>query len=342
MLLGWTAGIAFVYSGLFGTGNLIYGRVGSAIICGVAFVISGVVLVRLVPKMFSAEAPARRDASAASFAHRGPVTKAVVLARGLGTRMRAEDASVSLAPEQAAAAAAGHKAMMPLEDGRPLLDYLLSSLADAGFRDVCLVVGPEHAAVRSRYVNDNTLTRLRLTFVDQLAPNGTADAVLAAEPWIGDDEFVVLSGDNYYPVDGLRLLREAAGPATLAFSRDDLVRRSNIPPERIARFALLDVDADGMLRDVIEKPDDDTVRRMAAAPISMNVWRFGREIFHACRDVPPSPRGELELPLAVQYGVRVLGLRIRAIPFDGGVLDLSSRGDVAAVAARLREVPVRL
>jgi len=84
------------------------------------------------------------------------------------------------------------------------------------------------------------------------------------------------------------------------------------------------------------------MRRMPDAPVSMNVWRFDRAIFRACRDVPPSPRGEFEIPLAVQYGVRVLGLRIRALPFQGSVLDLSSRGDIASVSARLRDVPVRL
>jgi hypothetical protein len=57
MLLGWTAGIAFVYSGLFGTGNLIYGRTGSAFICTVVFVASGALLAMLVPRMFSAGSP---------------------------------------------------------------------------------------------------------------------------------------------------------------------------------------------------------------------------------------------------------------------------------------------
>ncbi|HEX4682070.1 MAG TPA: hypothetical protein VH277_05140, partial [Gemmatimonadaceae bacterium] len=120
------------------------------------------------------------------------------------------------------------------------------------------------------------------------------------------------------------------------------VRLSNIPAERIARYALLDVNEEGGLRDVLEKPDSETMRRMARAPVSMNVWRLNHEIFRACRDVPPSPRGEFELPLAVRYAVRVLGLAVRAIPFEGGVLDLSSRSDVVAVANSLRDTPVRL
>ena len=71
---------------------------------------------------------------------------AVILARGLGTRMRREDGAAALGDDQARVAATGVKAMIPI--GRPFLDYILSGLADAGLRDVCLVIGPEHAAVR--------------------------------------------------------------------------------------------------------------------------------------------------------------------------------------------------
>jgi hypothetical protein len=44
----------------------------------------------------------------------------------------------------------------------------------------------------------------------------------------------------------------------------------------------------------------------------------------------------------VQYAIDVLGLRVRAVPVDAAVLDLSSRSDIAAVAERLRDVDVRL
>src|SRR3954464_8327719 len=57
----------------------------------------------------------RRDASAAT---RMTTGRAIVLARGLGTRMRAPDSSVRLTPEQQRAANTGVKAMMPL-NGRP-------------------------------------------------------------------------------------------------------------------------------------------------------------------------------------------------------------------------------
>jgi glucose-1-phosphate thymidylyltransferase len=74
----------------------------------------------------------------------------------------------------------------------------------------------------------------------------------------------------------------------------------------------------------------------------MNVWLLTPAILEACRRVPPSARGELELPNAVQWAIEHLDLRIRAIPVRAAVLDLSHRGDIPVVAARLRGTPVRL
>ena len=105
----------------------------------------------------------------------GLTMKAVVLARGLGTRMR--DASTSLPVEQAAVAETGVKGLIPVA-GKPFLDYALSALADAGFCDVCLVIGPEHRAVRERYERSARPRRLRISFAIQARPLGTADAAL--------------------------------------------------------------------------------------------------------------------------------------------------------------------
>ena len=335
-LLGWVLGCTFVYAALFGSGSLLYRRWAPATIWIVLFVASGVGLVRLLSTLWSRE---HSDAAMPS-TMTSAVVKAVVLARGLGTRMRAADDQTQLSREQAAVADRGLKAMIAID--RPFLDYVLSALADAGFRDVCLVVGPEHGVVRDYYAQ-NPPNRVRIQFAIQEKPLGTADAVLAASAFIGNEAFVVLNADNYYPIDVLRELRTQQEPALPAFERDTLVRESNILPERIARYALLDVGADGYLRRIVEKPDDSTARSFAAgAPVSMNVWLLPASILEACRRVSLSPRGELELPNAVQWAIDHLGLRVRAIPVRAGVLDLSQRGDIPAVAERLRGTAVRL
>ncbi|HEX7123287.1 MAG TPA: nucleotidyltransferase family protein [Gemmatimonadaceae bacterium] len=267
--------------------------------------------------------------------------KAVILARGLGTRMQRADAQAALSEEQARAADAGHKAMMPI--GRPFLDYLLSALADAGITQVCLVVPPDHEAIRNYYTVEAPPTRFTLSYAVQAEPRGTADAVLATRDFVGTDAFLVLNGDNYYPADVLGALARAQAPACVGFDREALVRLGNIDQERIRRYALLRVDESGFLADIVEKPDPgDEATFGLAAPVSMNVWLFGPEMLEVCAGVQPSARGELELPHAVRDAIHRWGMRFRVIPARAGVLDLASRRDVAAVAAALKGVTVRL
>lgn len=283
------------------------------------------------------------------------ITKAVILARGLGKRMRSSNAmtaeTAKLAPEQSRAADAGMKAMIPLSIGRPFLDFVLSALADAGFREICLVIGPEHNAVRE-YYGSIPLRRIRVSFAIQEQPIGTANAVLTVDPFADGESFLVMNSDNYYPVEAIVALRSLGEPGLPAFEREALVRDGNIPAERLRGYALLEIDANGYLEEIVEKPNDINAGAMSGATaiggpseeqfISMNCWRFDSAIFRACREVPRSKRGEFELPEAVQYGMKALGMRFKALPVHSGVLDLSYRGDIAEVARRLSDVRVEL
>ena len=260
---------------------------------------------------------------------------AVILARGLGTRMRKADNGAILASGQAAAADAGIKAMIPIK--RPFLDYVMSELADAGFTRVCLVIGPEHDAVRQYYSAVET-SRVDIEIAIQEKPLGTADAVLAAEEFAGDEPFGVFNSDNYYPVTALRALRATEAPAMIAFSRRGLINGGNFPVERVERFGALDIDEEGFLRRIVRE----TTAEDEVIYASMNCWLFTKEIFEACRRVPVSPRGELELPKAVELAIRQQGMCLRAVKVDEPVLDMSSRGDIASVAARLENVEVKL
>lgn len=264
-------------------------------------------------------------------------TQAVILARGLGTRMR-RGVDGSLSAEQARAAATGTKGMMPI--GRPFLEHVLSALADAGIRDVTLVIGPEHGALRAHFTVVAPPVRAKVRFAVQAEALGTADALLAADGVVDRGSFLVLNADNFYPVEALQALAAIGGDGLVAFEESALVALGNIERRRVLRFALLDVDEDGFLRTIVEKPaPDDPLALRAERWVSMNLWSFTPAIFKACRRVRPSARGELELQDAVTIAMRELGLRFRVVPLRMGVLDLSERGDVASVTARLATGP---
>jgi len=274
--------------------------------------------------------------------------KAVLLARGLGSRMKQAADGATLSAQQASAAAAGAKGMMPIPStalgasgSRPFLDYVLSALADAGCTQVCFVVAPEHAAIRDYYEGAGRPQRLSISYAVQEEPAGTANAVLSAWNFAGRDPFLVLNSDNLYPAPVLRTLAALDGPGLPAYERDSLIRESGFPADRVAGFAAIEVDADGVVTRIIEKPGHE--HYLAAGPralISMNVWRFDEHIFAACRDVPRSTRGEFELPEAVGLAI-TRGVQFKTFVATGAVLDLSRRSDVALVSKRLAAVEAR-
>jgi glucose-1-phosphate thymidylyltransferase len=238
--------------------------------------------------------------------------------------LRAAFDGPELSPEQESIAKAGIKALMPVGDGHVLLDLLVENLRNAGFAQICLVIGPEHDLIRDHCEK----LGLRIDFRVQEEPLGTADAVLASESFVGTGElFAVVNSDNLYPADCLQTLRQRGEQGLLAFERAALIAKSNIPEERIAKFATVEIRSDGYLLRITEKPAAVDEKSY----VSMNAWLFSSAIFDACRAIEPSVRGELELTSAVQYSIDKLGERFAAIPVAAGVLDLSSRSDVSAL-----------
>lgn len=259
--------------------------------------------------------------------------QAVILARGLGTRMRRADSGVSLDPEQDARAGQGQKGMISF--GRPFLDYILSGLADAGLTRVCLVIGPEHQAVREYYTGAGRPTRVTIEFAEQARPLGTADAVLAAESFARGASFVSLNADNLYSTGALVDLQQLTRAGLIGFRQSGLLRSGDIPPERIRQFALIDW-SEGILTRIVEKPDPVTAQAFGADPaVSMNLWLLPPTIFASCRAIEPSPRGELELQDAIRHNITVHAERYTVRIRDEAVLDLSSRADIPRVRERL-------
>lgn len=272
--------------------------------------------------------------------------KAVILAAGLGTRMRKADANASsLSAEQAAIAATGVKALMPIAGGgtsRPFLDYVLSACIDAGFDQACLIIGPDHQALRDYYAPFSG-NKLRIDFAVQAKPLGTADAVRSAQPFAGNDPFLMINSDNFYPPATLSRLRAIGGSGLAAFSREAMLRDSNIEPERIQKFAAVELDAAGHMLRVLEKPSAETLAALGdEVYLSMNCWRFDASIFEACAKIAPSPRGEYEITDAAQYAIDTLGVPFTAVKSDEAVLDMSSRGDVGSMAAKVAKQPIRI
>jgi D-glycero-alpha-D-manno-heptose 1-phosphate guanylyltransferase len=133
---------------------------------------------------------------------------AVILAGGLGTRLRA---AVSDVP----------KPMAPV-NGRPFLELLLDYWIGQGVRRAILAVGYLHQAIRGHFGSAYRGCEIAYSVEDQ--PLGTGGALLQALPMVASPAFLALNGDTYFAVrlDELqRFHAEKSADVTLSLFRSD-------------------------------------------------------------------------------------------------------------------------
>ena len=143
------------------------------------------------------------------------IRKVVIPAAGIGSRL------VPATKEQP-------KEMLPIFAGdangepclKPLLQLIFEQLYDAGFREFCFVVGRGKRAIEDHFTPDHDFistlmskgkTRLarsleefyskieksKIIWINQPKPMGFGDAVLKAQSFVGDEEFLIHAGDTY-------------------------------------------------------------------------------------------------------------------------------------------------
>ena len=254
----------------------------------------------------------------------GRTDRALVLARGLGSRMRADDPGVQLTADQQRAAEAGLKALMPI-DGRPFLDYVLgvARRCRPAFRRPRDRAGRQSGAVRT---TRGPHAEWRWTSSIQPEPRGTADAVLAAEGWAGGRAIPGAERRQPLPRAGAQAISSPSRNPACPFSTGTICsRRATSRRSASSRSRSLEVDDGVLTPHRREAVGCRHARRRRADAREHELLAIRRRIFSACRDVEPSPRGEFELPLAVGLALR-RGVRFRAVPARGPVLDLSRRG----------------
>ncbi len=191
--------------------------------------------------------------------------KAVVLAAGLSTRTY----PLTLTRP---------KPLLPLLD-KPLLAHTLEALA--GFVDGAAVVVGYRAGMVAEVFGD-AYADLRLEYVTQHEPRGTADAVAAARGKVGG-EFLVINGDDYYAAPTVEDIVDIEGAAVLG-----------VPVASSSRFGVLCAE-DGWLVAIEEKPP-------AGGPAFVNagLYKVDEEIFDDVAALRPSAgRGELEFTAAL-------------------------------------------
>lgn len=273
-------------------------------------------------------------------------TQLVIMAGGASSRMKRSLASVSLDSETFEIAKAAHKSLIPLgKQGKPLVYYLIHNAAKAGYEDVYIITSPENTAFKAvigTQDRDNSYAGVRVHFAIQHLPNnrekplGTADALQQAldqYPELKNGGFTVCNGDNLYSVKALELLKAQrnAPHALISYSRSGL----QFADERIAKFAVMDIDLEGYLQTIVEKPDPTQVAQYRDASgeirVSMNIFSFhGPSIYPFLESCPIHPdRKEKELPEAVRILAAQKPGSVQCFPRSEHIPDLTAAHDIA-------------
>ncbi|MDQ3506231.1 MAG: UTP--glucose-1-phosphate uridylyltransferase [Actinomycetota bacterium] len=265
--------------------------------------------------------------------------KVVIPVAGLGTRFLPATKAVP-------------KELLPVVD-TPALQYIVEEAVRAGLTEVLMVTGRNKSAIEDHFDRVPELEaalelkgdQARLAavrrpsemadvhFIRQGQARGLGHAVLCAAPYVGDDVFAVMLGDDL--IDSRDLLLEQMlsvqadhGGSVLALIEVGL---ENI--DKYGAVAVQPTDDENVVRitDLVEKPPREQ------APSSLAIigrYVLSPEIFAALRETQPGAGGEIQLTDGIK-ALATAGLPVHGVVFTGRRYDTGDRLDYLKAVVRL-------
>ena len=215
--------------------------------------------------------------------------RAVILTAGEGTRMR----PLTLTRP---------KTMLPV-GGKPLLEYNVEALRDAGIKDITMIVGYQKEAVMEHF-KDGEYLGVNITYVTQEERLGTAHAIGQVANVARDDKDAIIVTNGDIILEN-KLIKSLMDKYHRSQAQSILVLTEVDDP---SSFGVVELEGD-CIKDIVEKPNP------GEAPsnlINAGIYLFDPSIFQAIEKTGKSERGEYEitdsLKIQIKEGKMVLGL----------------------------------
>tara|TARA_E500000331_G_scaffold178909_1_gene172335 strand:- start:263 stop:1135 length:873 start_codon:yes stop_codon:yes gene_type:complete len=198
------------------------------------------------------------------------MTKGIILAGGSGSRLYPMTVSVS-------------KQLLPVYD-KPMIYYPLSTLMQAGIRQILVITTPEDVQVYEALLGNGQNWGLEIQYATQPEPEGLAQAFIIGEEFIGTNRVCLILGDNIFYGNGIEeTLRKAANKENGA----NIFAHYVNDPER---YGVVVLNNKKKPVDLEEKP---------VAPKSnyavTGIYMYDSDVIDVAKSIEPSARGELEI-----------------------------------------------
>jgi bifunctional UDP-N-acetylglucosamine pyrophosphorylase/glucosamine-1-phosphate N-acetyltransferase len=235
------------------------------------------------------------------------IKKVVIPVAGRGTRMKEHSADKP-------------KHLIEV-NGQPFLYHLLTNLKSAGWEEFVLVYGYQGYLIEE--FAEIYQAEFDITLVNQFEilgeeKYGTACAVEVAQEVVGEENFVVIYGDNLYSPKDLKLIN----------NNDEYNYVTGMKNENWQNYGVLHFEND-LLKEIVEKP-----KKFVGDMINLGLYKFTPEIFSAIKKIEISPRGEYELTDAINILAKDGKTKVKLI--DDYWFDFGKPKDIEIVNQHLK------
>jgi glucose-1-phosphate thymidylyltransferase len=199
--------------------------------------------------------------------------KGVILAGGTGSRLHPLTRITN-------------KHLLPIHD-RPMVNYAIEALVNAGIDELMLVTGGTHAGEFFRLLGNGHEHGIdRLFYAYQEEAGGIAEALGLAERFGEGDRICVMLADN--------VLERSLRPAVENFEGQERGARMLLSPEEnvehLRHLGVPELNGDGKVMRIVEKPEQPPSKFAVTG-----IYFYDESVWEVIPTLKPSGRGELEI-----------------------------------------------
>ncbi|MDE6194796.1 MAG: glucose-1-phosphate thymidylyltransferase RfbA, partial [Muribaculaceae bacterium] len=212
------------------------------------------------------------------------------------------------------------KQLLPIFD-KPMVYYPISTLMQAGIRDILIISTPQDLPGFQRLLGDGSDYGVNFSYAEQPSPDGLAQAFIIGREFIGDDSVCLVLGDNiFHGPDFSTVLRQAVKDAEEQKKATVFGYRVNDPE----RYGVAEFDDAGNCLSIEEKP-----RHPKSNYAVVGLYFYPNKVVDVAASIKPSARGELEITTVNQEFLKDGELKVRTLPRGFAWLDTGTHDSLA-------------